>query len=163
MSIHIVEEYDLINEIWEDRPALPNGLVFEHEVKYSGKTRYSKLTKLRKKMEEYGCNYHFIGSLDDIAWIFNIRGNDVNFNPVVVSYALIGLDQAVLYISPDKLDDTLTAKLKEQGVTLKSYSEMMRLLHQAHHETRISNMPCVKKISRVSPDCFEVLLKFLLS
>lgn len=85
---------DLVGMIWEDRPALSAEPAFLLDEKYTGKSTLQKLTDLRNQMKENGCTVHIITTLDDIAWLFNIRGNDVECNPVVLSYAVIGLDQA---------------------------------------------------------------------
>jgi len=83
LSIHIIEEHDLADEVWTDRPELPKQPIFDHEVSFSGQTRFSKLTQIRKEMAANDCNFHFVGSLDDVAWIFNLRGSDIAYNPIV--------------------------------------------------------------------------------
>ena len=130
LGIHIVEEYDLINEIWENRPALPNGYIFEHELDYSGKTRYSKLTKLRKKMADLDCNYHFVGSMDDVAWIFNLRGSDVDYNPLALAYALIEKEKATVYLNEDKISDSLIKALQEDEIEIANYESIFADLEE---------------------------------
>lgn len=75
-------DIDLIGPLWEDRPKLKKGKVFVHDVKYAGKTSSEKLHQVREEMKKQSLDYHLLGSLDDIAWLFNIRGNDVEYNPV---------------------------------------------------------------------------------
>ena len=82
---------DLVGMIWEDRPSLSAQPAFLLDEKYAGKPSSQKLAELREKMKDNGCTIHVITTLDDIAWLFNIRGNDVEYNPVVLSYAVIGL------------------------------------------------------------------------
>lgn len=130
LGIHIVEEYDLINDIWDNRPALPNGYIFEHELNYSGKTRYAKLTKLRRKMTELDCNYHFVGSMDDVAWIFNLRGNDVDYNPLALSYAIIEKEKATVYLNEDKVSDSLIKALKEDEIQVANYESVFADLEE---------------------------------
>lgn len=124
LGINIVEEFDLVNEIWENRPDLPNKIIFDHEVSYSGQTRYSKLLKIRKQMEACECNFHFVGSLDDIAWIFNIRGNDIDYNPLALAYAVIGMESATLYLSEDQVSTELIQKLAEDEIYVTDYSQV---------------------------------------
>lgn len=130
LDIHIADEDDLINEIWSDRPVLPNGKIIDHEVKYSGRTRYSKLTKLRKIMEENDCNYHFIGSLDDIAWVFNLRGEDVDYNPLTLSYAVIGSETATIYLNEGQLPENLVKSLAEDEIYTADYQQIFNDLDE---------------------------------
>ena len=75
-------------------------------------------------MKEKGADWHFIATLDDIAWLFNLRGGDVSFNPVFVSFALINQQQATLFVALSKVDADLRAVLEQDGVTLRDYSEV---------------------------------------
>lgn len=121
LSIHISEEEDLINEIWTDRPELPKHKIFEHPVEFAGKSRKEKLAIIRKEMHKLDAKHHFVGSLDDIAWIFNLRGQDVDFNPVAIAYALINEDSCTLYLDESKLDDDLIQSLNEDGIQTADY------------------------------------------
>lgn len=98
-NIKIVGEFDLVGELWENRPTLPESQAFILEEKYSGEGTESKLNRIRESLEKENCDINIITSLDDIAWIFNIRGNDVKNNPVNLAYAAITLDKVVLYIN----------------------------------------------------------------
>lgn len=130
LGINIVEEFDLVNEIWENRPQLPSHPVYDHEVSYSGQTRFSKLLKIRKQMEICECNYHFVGSLDDVAWIFNIRGNDVAYNPLALAYAIIGTQSATLYLSEDQIPNELIQKLAEDEIYIADYAQVFNDLDE---------------------------------
>ena len=103
-DIKFVDEYDLIGEIWEDRPKLPNGKVFIHQLKYTGKTGKEKIEEIRCEMKKHNADYFLIASLDDIAWTYNIRGKDVINNPVVISYALISMDKSYLFVDKEKIN-----------------------------------------------------------
>lgn len=94
---------DLINEIWEDRPTLSKEPAFNLDLKYAGESTNSKLKRIRTSMKEHGANSHVITSLDDIAWIFNIRGNDIEFFPLVLSYCIITMDEIHLFIDKEKI------------------------------------------------------------
>lgn len=124
LGVHIVNEFDLINDIWDDRPLLPKNTIFDHDIKYSGKTRYAKLTKIRNKMAELDCNYHFVGSLDDIAWIFNLRGSDVQYNPLALAYAIIEKEKATIYLNEDQLPDNLIKSLLEDEIEIADYKRV---------------------------------------
>lgn len=119
--------YDLIGEIWEDRPLISKNKVFEHAVSYCGKSRIEKLEIVREEMRKKKAEYHVLSSLDDIAWLFNIRGNDVPNNPVVISYALIGLDKAFVFIDEDKLTEDIIKEFKKDNIEFKSYNNIDEL------------------------------------
>ena len=113
---------DLIDAIWTDRPPLSEEPVWFLEEKYSGESTESKLSRIRKEMEDAGCDTHIVSTLDDICWTLNIRGNDIDFFPLVLSYAIIRKDSFELYIDERKLDDKLKSILEKVGVTLHPYN-----------------------------------------
>lgn len=113
---------DLIDAIWTDRPPLSEEPVWFLEEKYSGESTESKLSRIRKEMEDAGCDTHIVSTLDDICWTLNIRGNDIDFFPLVLSYAIIRKDSFELYIDERKLDGKLKSILEKVGVTLHPYN-----------------------------------------
>lgn len=121
-------DIDLLNEVWSDRPILPNEPVYEHLAPQATVSRGEKLAKLRETLQARGADWHFIATLDDIAWLFNLRGGDVSFNPVFVSFALISQQQATLFVALSKVDAKLRAVLEQDGVTLRDYSEVAAAL-----------------------------------
>ena len=123
-------DIDLLHKVWTDRPALPNQPVYAHLPPQATVSRVEKLAKLRESLRERGADWHFIATLDDIAWLFNLRGADVSFNPVFVSFALIGQQQATLFVALDKVDAALRATLEQDGVTLRDYSEAVVALRE---------------------------------
>ncbi|MBK3468361.1 aminopeptidase P family protein [Pseudomonas sp. MF6776] len=117
-------DIDLLKEVWSDRPALPNAPIYQHLPPQATLSRGEKLAKLRETLQERSADWHFIATLDDIAWLFNLRGGDVSFNPVFVSFALINQQQATLFVALSKVDAPLRAVLEQDGVTLRDYSEV---------------------------------------
>ncbi|HEX4548105.1 aminopeptidase P family protein [Pseudomonas sp.] len=117
-------DIDLLNEVWSDRPSLPNAPIYPHLPPQATVSRGEKLAKLRETLRERGADWHFIATLDDIAWLFNLRGGDVSFNPVFVSFALINQQQATLFVALSKVDAGLRAVLEQEGVTLRDYREV---------------------------------------
>lgn len=115
---------DLLKNIWEARPELPKSKIFLHREAYSGKYASEKLQEVRKHMKEKDAKNYIISSLDDIAWLCNIRGNDVKFNPVALSYVLINENYANLYINNAKIDDNTKEKLKNEGFEIYEYDEI---------------------------------------
>jgi Xaa-Pro aminopeptidase len=115
---------DLLATVWTDRPSLPMNPFFVFDAKYAGKTTNEKLKLVREELKKAHANVFVISALDDIAWLFNIRGNDVTYNPVVISYALVEEDKATLFIAPEKLNAETKAYLTNQGVTTSGYIEV---------------------------------------
>ena len=116
-------DIDLLQKVWSDRPSLPDQPVYAHLPPQATISRVEKFAKLRESLKERGADWHFIATLDDIAWLFNLRGADVSFNPVFVSFALISQQQATLFVALNKVDAPLRAVLERDGVTLRDYSE----------------------------------------
>ena len=123
-GININVDYDLVDNIWTDRPELPKGKVFIHDIQYSGLGVDKKLKCIRDIMSEKNADYYLVSSLDDIAWMFNIRGFDILYNPVVISYALIGLKEATIFIENEKLDVELSKYLEENNIDIKGYFDI---------------------------------------
>ena len=90
-------EHDLLDSIWTDRPAIPSTDVFIHETKYTGYSCADKLNMVRQEMKKSNLNGYVLTSLGSIAWLFNVRGDDILFNPLVVSYALV-LEESAIYL-----------------------------------------------------------------
>ena len=120
----IVYAYDLVGEIWEDRPELSKEPVFTLEEKYTGESTASKLKRIREKMTENGATVHVLTTLDDICWTLNVRGNDIEFFPLVLSYAVITMDQMHLYIDESKLDEEIKASFAKDGIVLHPYNDI---------------------------------------
>ena len=114
---------DLIGEIWEDRPAMPDAPAFIYEMKYAGKSCLEKVTEIRTELGKKGMHALFISALDEIAWTLNLRGSDVHCNPVIVSYLLVTQEEVIYFISPEKVTDQVAAYLKEQQVCVRNYEE----------------------------------------
>jgi len=119
---------DLIEGIWKDRPAVPGNPIFEMPEALSGASVHEKLDLINNQLRSEGADCLILAALDEIAWTFNIRGTDVTYNPVVVSYAFVSEDESVLFIKPEKLTAEITEHLKKEGVTLAEYSMIQRYL-----------------------------------
>lgn len=133
----LVSDLDYISKIWQDRPTLPKDKVWIHEEKYSGQSLSEKLRILREKIQNQGYDYTFIGSPEDICYLLNIRGNDVDYNPVVLSYMLISEEKAYLCIDENKLDSDVKSYLEENGITIYSYGYIYQLLKNIEGKNRI--------------------------
>jgi Xaa-Pro aminopeptidase len=112
---------DYLNPIWENRPPLPNQPAFLIDAAFTGQTTQNKLAAVRAAMKQQKVSHHLISSLDDMAWLFNLRGADVSYNPVVLSFALITEKQANLYIDANKLTEQDQLSLTQSGVEILAY------------------------------------------
>lgn len=119
---------DLPGQCWLTRPSLPLAPVRDLPLAYAGQSRAQKLAQVREAMLEHGATWHLISTLDDIAWLFNVRGADVNFNPVFMAHALIGPSQVLLFVLPGKIDAALTQMLSEDGIEVRAYEEVGQVL-----------------------------------
>ncbi|KAG4080817.1 hypothetical protein HA402_009988 [Bradysia odoriphaga] len=113
---------DLLAEIWPDRPGLPQAPVYEHAAPQACVSRAAKLELVRQSMQDRKAELHLLSTLDDIAWLFNLRGADVDYNPVFVAHALIGPDHATLFVAPGTVDEGLRQALAADGVELVDYA-----------------------------------------
>ena len=136
-NFNINMDKDLLEEIWSDRPSLPEDKIFVHDEKYCGKSVKEKLSEVRKYMKENKVQNYLLTSLDDIAWLFNIRGNDILFNPVALSYAIITENEAKLYVNKTKVDDEVQSALKVQEVFIYEYNEIEDHVKQLNGNTLI--------------------------
>ena len=127
-NFEFITDVDYVGEIWneEGRPASPDSKVYIFDEKYAGESTSDRLARLRAMMKERGIDYHFIGSLDDIAYVLNIRANDVQCNPVVISYLLVSDKACNLYIDKSKLSEEVANYLKENNVCIKPYEVIGR-------------------------------------
>jgi Xaa-Pro aminopeptidase len=123
-DLQLNTENDLIELVWNDRPSVPDSMIFEHELAYSGKSRKDKISEIRKSMNDQDADYHVMATLDDINWTFNIRGRDVAFNPVAICYAIIGKESSELFINEAKIPTELKSALESEGIKIMSYNSI---------------------------------------
>lgn len=136
-NIKLVEDYDLVGEIWGDRPELPMDKIFIYDVKYTGKNPKEKINEVREKMKKVDASYYVLGSLDDIAWVYNIRGNDVECNPVVTSYGLISMDKAYLFVHKSKVPTEVEKYLNDNGIEVVEYDEVRKYAENIKENSRV--------------------------
>ena len=130
-------DIDLLNLVWENRPALPVQPVYEHLPPQATVSRVEKLAQLRETLTQRKADAHFIATLDDIAWLFNLRGSDVSFNPVFVSFAIIEQARATLFLDLNKVGAQLRERLEGEGVELCDYTEVNAALASLPAATRL--------------------------
>lgn len=124
-----LKSVDLIRPLWtEGRPAIPETPLYGYDVRFAGESVASKLTRIREKMAEKKASAMVISALDEIAWLLNIRGYDVEFNPVVISYVVLESDKVTLFVNSKKVDAAAAAYLSEQGIAVREYEEVFEYI-----------------------------------
>lgn len=123
-NISIDYSEDLIDAVWTDRPALSDKPAFFLEEKYSGESTASKLERVRQVMRDHGATVHAIASLDDVCWLLNVRGDDIDFFPLLLSYAVVKMDCVDLYVDENKLNDEILAELAKNNVHIHPYNDI---------------------------------------
>ena len=126
----VAEDVDLIAEIWQDRPTLPTHTIHEMQEGINALSRTGKIAKIREVLNAKKIAGHFISAVDDIAWILNCRGTDVEYNPVFLSHLYIDANQVVLFCDQNKFDSALHTRFKNEGITLLDYACTHTFLNQ---------------------------------
>ncbi len=134
-------DLDLLNDIWHDRPGLPPALIYEHLPPYASKSRSGKLADLRSAMQQLGANRHVISTLDDIAYLFNLRGADVPFNPVFLAHALVTATRATLFVADGKISPELREQLAQEDIDVARYDGFGAALAALGPETTLLTDP----------------------
>ncbi len=129
-GVRLATDFDVLDAVWPERPALPDAPVYEHKAPHAPLSRAAKLAQVREAVARHGAQQHFVSTVDDIAWLFNLRGADVPYNPVFLAHALIGLHGATLFVADGKVPADVQAALKADGVTLAPYAQAGAALQQ---------------------------------
>lgn len=127
-GIRLDPHADLVSPLWADRPPLPDAPVYDHAVKFAGTPRAEKIAHVRAGLEAKKATHTVISTLDDIAWLFNLRGSDVPYNPLFVAHAVIGPKEAALFVAPEKMSDALRRSLRRDGVSVHPYDQVAAYL-----------------------------------
>lgn len=134
-KINFKNDVDLVNEIWTDRPALSCEPAFLLDDTTSGKSTTDKINDVREEMKKVNATYHVLTTLDDIAWLLNMRGNDVLYNPVVLSYVMLNENETYVYLNKKVLSDEMVETFKKQHITVKNYEDIYSDVKQLKDET----------------------------
>ena len=115
-------DFDALVEVWPERPGLPEAPVYEHLAPQAPVARAAKLARVLEAVARHGATHHFISTVDDIAWLFNLRGADVSYNPVFLAHALLDMNGTTLFVGEGKIDAALQAALANDGIRLAPYA-----------------------------------------
>ncbi|SEB37672.1 Xaa-Pro aminopeptidase [Tenacibaculum sp. MAR_2009_124] len=149
-NIKLKNEFHFAKEIWTDRPSLPNFEVEIHPLEFSGETTASKLGKIQAEIEKQKAHFYLISSLDEIAWLFNIRSRDVDFTPLVTAYALVGTEQTLLFCNTNRFSENAIAVFEKLNISIKDYDLIAATLPETTSGKRI-----VTDSSSLNYACFE--------
>ena len=141
-EVAITCKEDLIDQIWTERPEISKEPVWILDERFAGKSAKDKIRELREDMKRERTSVHILTTLDDIAWLLNIRGNDIACNPMVLSYAMITEQDFYLYIHSEVINEEVSSYLKEQGVTVKEYEEIYTMVSELRNETILLEKGC---------------------
>ena len=126
--ISITLKGDLITPLWHDRPPLPSGKAFSHPVQYAGESRADKIDRVRKKMKEMKVDYQLLTACDEVMWLLNIRGGDIRYSPLLLSFAIVSADQVLLFADEEKIPAGMKADLDRDNVVLLPYDILTAVL-----------------------------------
>lgn len=136
-NIRLKNTPNLVNEIWTDRPELPAFSVDLHPLEYSGETTASKIQKVQDKVATLKADYYLFSSLDEIAWLFNIRSRDVDFTPLVTAYALVGLDNTLLFCDRSRFASTAIDTFSKLNIEIIDYDLIIVELQKINANKKI--------------------------
>jgi len=136
-QIKLSTQHDLLVPTWPDRPTLPTQSVYEHPASYCVQSRTEKLALVRSQMQQLGAQWHLISSLDDIAWLLNLRGSDVSYNPVFLAHLLMNHEQVKLFISAGKISAELQEQLKREQIHCCPYEQISEALAVLPEQTAL--------------------------
>jgi len=122
-GVQLRTDIDLLDAIWPDRPALPAEPVYEHAPPQATQPRAERLAAVREAMARHGATHHFVSTVDDLAWITNLRGSDVSYNPVFLAHLLLDMTGGKLFVGQGKVDATLATRLAADGLQLAPYEQ----------------------------------------
>lgn len=154
-NIQIVFCPDPMDELWENRPPMPESPAFVYDIKYASKSCSEKIAAIRTELKKKSAESVMLSALDEIAWTLNLRGNDVHCNPVVVSYLLITEKKAVLFIAPEKVTEEVRNYLEEQQIEIQNYSDTEIYLSDLNSSSILMNPAKTNYsvFSSVNPQC----------
>ena len=153
-SISLEQDFKAPEEIWENRPQLPDNEIIIMPDDLTGFSTAEKINQVREEMKKVSVNYYITVSLDEIAWVLNLRGTDVLYNPVFYAYLVISLDDVTLFVEAKKLSDNVINKLSNDKINIQNYENFYSFLEKIHENSEIlidskrTNMAVINSISK---------------
>lgn len=135
-GIQLVDKNEIIGDLWIDRPALPEGKLFSVPAEVAGKSAQEKIRMVQEVLREKNADYFLFSALDEIAWLFNIRCNDIEYNPVAISYAVVGKERSWLFVKRSKMTREVTETLERANVEVRDYHHLFLFLDETGKDAR---------------------------
>ncbi len=145
-GITLEVNHPLIDLIWQDRPSLPKNTIFDYDIKYAGISRAEKLQQLRRKMKEAQADWHLVAGLDEIAWLLNLRGSDINCTPVFYAYLLLSQSELLFFVDEQKLSNEVKALLQSISIQILPYSEILKSVSEIASEATLMVDPLTTNV-----------------
>lgn len=136
-GLQLVTDVDFIKTLWKDRPVLPEAPVAVYPLEYAGKSAKEKIADIREIMGKQGIDYYLFTGLDEIAWVFNIRCSDVEYNPVAIAFGAIDKQKAILFVNPQKISHNVAALLADEGVEIAPYNAVFEYIATLHVHSKV--------------------------
>ena len=136
-------ECDLISQLWTDRPQMPVSAAFDHSMQFCGKDRSDKIDEVRERMRMTGVDFQFLTSVDDIMWLLNMRGHDIKFSPLIISFAIIGAEQIMLFVDENKIPLKLASEFDKLGIVMLPYEDTSAILSALSSDSTILINPSI--------------------
>ncbi len=152
-DINLITDLDITAKVWHNRPPLPNSPIIIHQEIYAGKSHKDKISLVRKKLQQKGSDYIIINTLDEIAWLLNIRGNDIAYNPVAISYLIISEDSCAIFIDKQKITNEVANNLDQNNIENYEYNDFFEKINQ------ISNKSIWLDTKRINFGTYRILAK----
>lgn len=140
-GIKVDTDLDLVGDLWVGRPARPRTPVVSHPEKFAGKASQTKIDELREKMREKDVDHFLISKLEEIAWLFNIRGNDIEYTPVALAFAIVSFEHAAIFLDRNKLSKTVRERFKDEKIEIFDYDAVVAQLNKLSENDRIGYDP----------------------
>lgn len=158
-NITLVDSGNLIDDNWSDRPAKPTHAIEDHALEHAGESRKNKIEKIRAELIEEEAQYNLVSSLDEICWLFNLRSSDVDFTPLVISYALVGLTTSHLFVHNNRISADLLAQLQEDNIEVHPYDNINEKLNELTENNKVITSSSTLNFSCASSILGELQLK----
>ncbi|WP_075602823.1 aminopeptidase P family protein [Saccharicrinis aurantiacus] len=129
-GLHLDTQGNILDEIWQGRPPIPENNVFVHDTEYAGLSRTEKITMIREEMRNVDASHYIVSALDEIAWVLNLRGSDVSYNPVFHSYLIISLDSVHLFIDTHKITANIGKELSNDEISIHLYGDVFKWINE---------------------------------
>lgn len=156
-AIGLTDTGDLLDGIWKDRDPIPATPVFEHELRFAGSSRTEKTGRIRELLKAAGAQSTIISSLDDLAWLFNLRGRDVISNPVFIGYGMLTTDFACIYVNPEKMPPEISEKLMKDEVSVRPYRTIFDDLRHLKGKVLIDPARTNQALYETLPETAEIV------